>query len=857
MKRVLAIASLAVLALPFAASESRAQPVDGPVAELRLRQRGPVYVGLPFEVIVVAQGFDDTPEPTISTLEIKGCDIRYIGYEPVQDTDIGFDRNGQMVRSVTVTHVWRYLVEATSPGQFIVPNLTLAQGSLKTTTGGKSQFTAKEIDSTSDMQIRMSLPDRPVWVGEAVPISVDWYLLQQPSNPSFSVPLFAFGDWVDIAVGERSRRMEAIEFQIGDETVAPPYSVEKTVLDGVEYSRVQFQFEMTPKKTGTVELPPPTAVADIATVVRDRRGRQVRKFDKKKAEGVASTLVVRPLPMKDRPISFANAVGSGYSIGVTASRTVVGLGEPIQLTIEVRGDHLVGLSLPALDGALEAASFDIADEPTTGVVGEDGSSKTFTVTIQVKSPDVQRIPGVPFSFFNPETGQYETVTADPIAISVDGSAAVVGAGDVISGGDGSGGPAIESLVGADLSLSSRGDTLRAVMTLSDAAPVLYALYGLPLLLFGFRIWQLRTVDSRGEQSELRAAEKAAERAIAQAADEPAGDSVPKIATAIRELAKKVGRRAREADGLLEVLQDTAYDPKSASKPLDAKLREQARSLVRTWIAEHKPAKRGRGASSVAVIAVIATGLGAFAWRAHAGDDAANDIVAARNAYDTALGKGDRDQRTASFAAAEALYRDLVVRYPDRPELLTDWGNAALGARDLGSATLAYRRALHYDRSLSRAERNLSWVRERAPSWIRVNNSSGAVGSLFFWHSMMSVPQRHIAGGIAFFFGILLLVPWRRDRLRRWISIAPLAVFVAMLLSIAFERDASADGVVVASGITLKSADSAGAPPVLSSPVPAGAEATILETRGAWTQIELPDGQQGWLQSAAVDRVVPE
>lgn len=857
MRRPIVIAPLVVLACLSA--EVRAQPSTNPAAELRIRQRGPVYVGLPFEVVVVAQGFDDSPEPTISELAINGCEVRYIGYEPMQEQSIQFDSSGNMFRDVSVTHIWRYLIEAKSPGQFVVPNLTLTQGSLKTDTGGKSKFTAQEIDSTSDMQIRMNLPERPVWVGETVDISVDWYLLQQPSDPSFSIPLFAFGDWVDISAGPRSRRMEAIGFTIGDETIAPPYDVEKAVLDGVEYSRVRFQFQMTPKKTGTVELPPPTAVADIATVVRDRRGRQVRRFDKKKAEGIASTLTVRPLPMKDRPASFANAVGSGYSIGVTASRTVVGLGEPIQLAIEIRGDDLDGLSLPALDvdGALDAASFDVADEPPSGVISEDGSTKTFTVTVQVKSPDVQRIPGLPFSFFNPETGQYETVSADPIAISVDGSAAVVGAGDVISGDDGSGGPAIESLVGADLSLSGRGATLRSVMTLSDVAPFLYALYGLPLLLFGFRVWQLRTVEARADQSDVRTAARAVERALAAAADQPARDAVPEIASAMRALAKTVGKRTREADGVLEAIQDTAYDPKIASKPLAPALRDEVRELVRAWVKDYKPARRGRAASSAAMIAVVSIGVGAFGWRAHAADDTESKIVAARQAYETALGKEGREARTSAFTAAESLYRELVGAYPDRPELLTDWGNAALGARDLGRATLAYRRALHYDRNLSRAKRNLSWVRERAPDWIRAEHSSGAVGSLFFWHSMTSVPQRHVAGGIAFFIGILLLIPWRRDRLRRWISIAPLVVFVAMLISIALERDASSDGVVVTPGITLKSADSAGAPPVLANPVPAGAEATILETRGAWTQIELPDGQQGWLQTAAVDRVVPE
>ena len=42
----------------------------------------------------------------------------------------------------------------------------------------------------------------------------------------------------------------------------------------------------------------------------------------------------------------------------------------------------------------------------------------------------------------------------------------------------------------------------------------------------------------------------------------------------------------------------------------------------------------------------------------------------------------------------ALLRDLAAAHPASPDLLTDWGNAPLGAPDVRRATLAYRRALH-------------------------------------------------------------------------------------------------------------------------------------------------------------------
>jgi hypothetical protein len=56
------------------------------------------------------------------------------------------------------------------------------------------------------------------------------------------------------------------------------------------------------------------------------------------------------------------------------------------------------------------------------------------------------------------------------------------------------------------------------------------------------------------------------------------------------------------------------------------------------------------------------------------------------------------------------------------------------------------------------------------------------------------------------------------------------------------------------GVVLRAADNPGAPPVLAEPVPAGAEATILEERDAWNRIALAGGAAGWLPSGALARL---
>ena len=114
------------------------------------------------------------------------------------------------------------------------------------------------------------------------------------------------------------------------------------------------------------------------------------------AEGRPRRLTVRDLPIAGRPASFVNAIGRGFSIDVAASRTIVSVGDPIELTIRLRGDApLDGLSRPPLDGpeGLPDARFGVP----AGSVDAQTNAKVFTVTIRVRSDETREIPPLAFS----------------------------------------------------------------------------------------------------------------------------------------------------------------------------------------------------------------------------------------------------------------------------------------------------------------------------------------------------------------------------------------------------------------------------------------------------------------------------
>ncbi len=891
LTRRLAVATSFALAVVVAAPVAHAQRV-----RLSLESRGDVYAGVPVVLDLIAEGFAEDPAPKQPPLEIAGCQVTPLGMTPNVSSSITII-NGRRSERHDVTFVYRYQVVAPRAGRYQVPVLTVYQSGKSASTSATG-FDVVDVATSRDMQFRVELPDRPIWIGEVFDVAIDWYLTRDPSDQTFLIPLFDHEDWVQVSAPPAAQGQRTLAFSVGGRELDLPFSVDQTELDGARYTRFRFHARVTPTRAGTLDLEPARVVAKLQVGTgRDRFGFPSARLKMFQALDRPRQLEIRQLPLKDRPRSFSNAVGSAFSIDVQASSTVVRVGEPVELKIQLHSSSpLEGLSLPKLDDAgLPANLFDIADEAPVGELTDDGKSKLFRVTVRPKSAEARSIPPLAFSYFDPAQSTYQTVTSKEIALQVAGSA-MVGANDVVVA------PNAESAshdpmaadptphhLGATLSLSDSSTSLRRVLALDDLRPFLWLLYLLPLGFLGFRVWQERTGARRNLRGAIRSKRRAVEAAASAAARTPAREAGPAIVAALRALARAVDPALLKNTPLIDELETRAFDPDAASAPLPTELRDRAVALAREWAATG-PEKSSAGSAASAVAIAIALSWPHPADAAPAAAAAptpaaapapapapapaaapapapapapaaaaapADRLRAARDAYAAGLAeRTDRSRRAAEFTRAEALFRDLVAEHPDRPELLADWGNAALGARDFGHATLAYRRALRLDPGLERAKRNLAWLRANGPSWLPDGASHGAIDSLFFWHRRLTVAQRHIIGAVAFALMIVLIAPWPRRRLLRKLAVLPLLVWLAMMGSLWFQRDLSHDVVVVNDGVVLRSADSAGAPPAQATPLPAGVEATLAESRGDWVRVELADGSRGWLPASAIEYVVP-
>ncbi len=824
-------------------------------------EREEIYAELPFVLSVKAEGFDEEPEPEATPFEIPGCSIRYLGLSPSVQSMVQII-NGRKSEFRRVSFVYRYRIEAEKPGTYRIPALKVVQGQ-KEAKSAPTKFEVKPVRMSKDMQIRLVLPKRKLWVGETFRVYVDWYLRKDVNGQTFVVPLLDMADRFDVKVEEPDGQ-KTLPFSVGARDLDVPYTQGQERLGGVQYTRFRFSLLLTPNQFGVIDVPPARVAAKLTVgKARDFFGFSRSRTALFQARDRPRKLEIVALPKAGRPPSFKNAIGRSFSIRVRADRTVVRVGDPMQLTVEIRGDgNLSGLQLPRLDvpGGLSPALFSVPTDDAPSELLADGSGRSFEVLIRLKSAAATKIPPLVFSYFDPYKGRYRTVRSEPIALSVAGSSRI-GAKDVVSDvepprsvtrreGAKTKSPNIR-LLGADLALSREGETLKEPLGLSLASPTIQCLYGVPFFLFLFSVFRRNSRGRREEESELKARLKGVNDALAAAGSAPAKMSAATLSKEIRELRRSLNVPPEEVRQVLAELERMAYDPDRRDAPLPASLLDTIRDKLTAW---QRP-KAGSGGGPAIVLFLVASSLFgpglAFSSQYEA------QLKDARESYQKALSSEDADERRRAFKKAYKLLSSVSETKVDRPELLTDLGNAALGSGEFGAAMLAFRRTLALDSTHKRAKRNVSWLREQHPSWYPRAESETPVEAFFFWHTRMNSAQKHLVGAVAFALAFLLLSFWvaSGSRLAGRIAAAFLFFWAAMLVSLIADPNLSTHAVVTTDGATLHAADSFGAPKAFPNPLPAGAELEVVEVRGTWSKVSLPDGQTGWIPANMFTRVL--
>lgn len=233
------------------------------------------------------------------------------------------------------------------------------------------------------------------------------------------------------------------------------------------------------------------------------------------------------------------------------------------------------------------------------------------------------------------------------------------------------------------------------------------------------------------------------------------------------------------------------------------------------------------------------------------------LAEAQEAYDrgAAILRTQPDQSVVEFRQAAARFQLLIDDGVKNGRLYYNLGNACLQAGDLGRAILSYRRAERLMPGDARLQSNLTYARSLTRDQIAPSGQRALADALLSWHRGTSPTLRSWLFVVSFLLFWLLLISWlfRRAGSSRYLAIGCALVAIACGSSLAAgicSAGSATEGVVVQGEVIVRKGNGQGFAPQFEQPIHEGVEFRLLEARGGWLSIELPDGKSGWIPADA-------
>ena len=177
-----------------------------------------------------------------------------------------------------------------------------------------------------------------------------------------------------------------------------------------------------PQKTGPLIIEPLTLdiPIDVQGNLRDMFGRRRMTRVNITISAGKRTITVKPLPIEGKPDNFYGAVGA-FNFNVSTNKLTLDANEALELKIRVKGTgNLKLFNLPSINlpSSLEVYEPIRDNKIAVNIKGMDGFiNDTYTVIPQYKGS--YPIRPISFSYFNPPSKSYKTVSSDEIIIQVE------------------------------------------------------------------------------------------------------------------------------------------------------------------------------------------------------------------------------------------------------------------------------------------------------------------------------------------------------------------------------------------------------------------------------------------------------
>lgn len=217
--------------------------------------------------------------------------------------------------------------------------------------------------------------------------------------------------------------------------------------------------------------------------------------------------------------------------------------------------------------------------------------------------------------------------------------------------------------------------------------------------------------------------------------------------------------------------------------------------------------------------------------------------------------------------ARSLYTKSLMRYErivkegdiHNGKLYYNMGNIYFRTKDIGRAILNYRKAEQYIPNDTNLRQNLDFARATRNDQIEEKQKTKILKTLFFWHYDLSTKNRMILFALS--FALLWIFASMRIFIRKsfikWCIGAALTFSLFFAGSLFIEHvhlQKTIPGVVISPEVIARKGNSETYERSFKEPLHAGTEFNLIENRGNWLHIELPDSRTCWVPTVDIELV---
>ncbi len=315
---------------------------------------------------------------------------------------------------------YTYLLRPKKQGQLIIDSASITIDNTVYTTDPKTVLVTEPIDNPNAPKTAQDIADESLYL--VATLSNDKPYLNQGVLVTYTLyfsPRVYINNFIPVE-NPTYKNFWSQDLPIKE------YETRRTTFRNESFNAVDLKtVVLYPQKSGSLALDPFALelYVQIPTGRRDFFGDPIMRSATKTVKAGDLSINVRELPEEGKPLNFSGAVGD-FELSVDASRTNLEDNESTQIKVKINGKgNLKLLSIPelSLPSALEKYDPEYTDDVRVNREGMNGSV-TNSYTVVPRYAGIYPVDPLEFTYFDPNSKSYKTLSSDPFDLTVEGSA---------------------------------------------------------------------------------------------------------------------------------------------------------------------------------------------------------------------------------------------------------------------------------------------------------------------------------------------------------------------------------------------------------------------------------------------------